>query len=149
MANTATITDTLPEIIDSAWSEIAEVLQRYFADYPEEDCPDWSDLDRDGSLHEIIDSAVPIYNSELDALAYFHQRKALAALEEQFGEIGGDWPLGPFAAGLYCLIEEACVERYGEEAEDLWREWQDESRRVVEEQESPLTAEQRNPSLCK
>jgi hypothetical protein len=149
VANTATITDTLPEIIDSAWSDIVEVLQRYFSDYPEEDCPDWSDLDRDGSLHEIIDGSVPVYYVELDSLAYFHHREALAALDEQFGGISGDWPLGPFVAGLYCLIDEACRERFNDDAEDLWEDWQEESRRVVEERESPLTAEQRNPSLCK
>jgi hypothetical protein len=149
VAITATITDTLPEIIDSAWSEIVKVLQRYFADYPEEDCPDWSDLDYSGSLHEIIDGSVPVYYVELDSLAFFHHREALAALEDQFGEISGEWPSGPFAAGLYCLIDEACRKQFSDEAEDLWEDWQEESRKVAEEQESPLTAAQRNPSLCK
>jgi hypothetical protein len=125
MTNTATITDTLPEIIDSAWDEIIDVLKRYFTDYPTEDCPDWGDLDFSGSLHEIIDSSVPIYNRQLDELAYFHHREALIALEERFGSCDGEWPLGQFAAGLYCLIDEACQERFNDEAEDLWQEWQD------------------------
>jgi hypothetical protein len=125
MTNTATITDTLPEIIDSAWDEIIDVLKRYFTDYPTEDCPDWGDLDYSGSLHEIIDSSVPIYNRQLDELAYFHHREALIALEERFGSRDGEWPLGQFAAGLYCLIDEACQERFNDEAEDLWQEWQD------------------------
>ncbi len=127
MTNTATITDTLPEIIDSAWDKITDVLKRYFTDYPTEGCPDWGDLeDRSGSLHEIIDSSVPIYNRQLDALAYFHLRDALAALEDRFGETyNGDWPMGTFCAGLYCLIDEACRQMFDDEAEDLWQEWQE------------------------
>lgn len=147
MPNTATVTDRLPELIKEAWDEIVEALQHYFDNYPEEDCPDWDDLDRDGSLHEIIDSTVPIYNSDLDELAYFHQREALAALQEQFGEISGEWPLGPFAAGLYFLIEEAVRGQWDEEAEDLWTRWQEE---MAEQQEPDpsLSAEERNPTLA-
>lgn len=148
MANTATITDKLPEIVSEAWDEIVKVLQRYFADYPDEDCPDWEDLDRDGSLHEIVDSAVPIYNRDLDELAYFHHRDAMATLEERFGEISGDWPMGPFAAGLYCLIDEGLRESWTDEAESLWTQWQEESQAAEEEREAALTPEQRNPSLC-
>lgn len=147
MLNTVTITDRLPKIIEDTWGEIVEVLQRYFEQYPDEDCPDWGDLDRDGSLHEIVDSAVPTYSRDLDELAYFHQRDALAALQEQFGEISGEWPLGPFAAGLYCLIEEAVREQWDKEAEDLWARWQEE----MAEQQEPgpsLSAEERNPTLA-
>jgi hypothetical protein len=125
MNNTVTITDTLPEIINDAWDEILELLKGHFAEWPDDDCPSWNTLDHRGSLHEIIDSAVPIYNRELNELAYFHHREALIALEERFGSCDGEWPLGMFAAGLYCLIDEACRQMFDDEAEDLWREWQE------------------------
>ena len=120
---TVTITDTLPGIIESVWEDVVSALRERFI-YDGRDCPDLhSDLDHDGSIHELIDSAVPIYTSELNALAYFHNRSAIEALTERFGSADGDWPSGPFAAGLYCLIEQAISERYSQESEDLWEEW--------------------------
>jgi hypothetical protein len=124
--NTAQLTDRLDEIIDSTWSDVTELLKEYFVanggDFP---CLS-NDLDYDGGVAELIDSAVPIYCAELNELAYFHHDAALSALVEQFGSADGDWPSGVFAAGLYCLIEQGVTQKWDEEAEDLWQEWLDE-----------------------
>jgi hypothetical protein len=120
---TVELTDRLPEIIESAWQDVTDLLREYFVanggDLP---CLH-NDLDYSGSVSEIIDSAVPIYISELNELAYFHHDAAIATLIETFGSADGDWPSGPFAAGLYCLIEEGINESWHAEAEDLWEEW--------------------------
>jgi hypothetical protein len=116
-------TDHLPEIIEAAWQDVTDLLREYFVanggDLP---CLH-NDLDYSGSVSEIIDSAVPIYTSELNELAYFHHDAAIATLIETFGSADGDWPSGPFAAGLYSLIEEGINERWHADAEDLWDEW--------------------------
>lgn len=125
-SNTAQLTDRLPEIIDSTWNEIVEQLKEYFILHGGEFPCLHNDLDYDGTISNFIDSAVPIYNSELSELAYFHHNDAIAALEEQFGSADGDWPSGTFAAGVYQLIENGINERWYEEAEDLWQEWLDE-----------------------
>jgi hypothetical protein len=123
MPTTVELTDRLPEIIESAWEDVTDLLREYFVenggDFP---CLH-NDLNYSGSVSEIIDNAVPIYTSELNELAYFHHDDAIAILVETFGSADGDWPSGPFAAGLYSLIEEGINERWNDEAEALWDEW--------------------------
>lgn len=127
---TAQLTDRLDEIIDSTWSDVVELLKTYFIEHDfNDDFPCLhNDLDYSGAVHELIDSAVPIYTSELKELAYFHHDAALLALRDTFGADAatGDWPAGPFAAGLYCLIQEGINERWHADAEDLWQSWLDE-----------------------
>lgn len=123
MPNTVELTDRLPEIIESAWQDVTDLLREYFVanggDLP---CLH-NDLDYHGDVNSLIDRAVPIYTSELNELAYFHHDSAIAKLIETFGSADGDWPSGVFAAGLYSLIEEGINERWHADAEDLWDEW--------------------------
>lgn len=125
MPNTATVTDRLPEIIDGVWDDLIQLMRdKFISDGG--DLPDlYNDLDYSGDFTSLCDSAVPIYYSELNELAYFHHDAALTALTETYGSADGDWPMGPFAAGLYHLIEQGVSERYGQEAEDTWQEWTD------------------------
>lgn len=122
---TATLTDRLPEIIDSVWDDLVELMRdKFIADGG--DLPDlYNDLDYSGDFSSLCDSAVPIYTSELNELAYFHHDAALAALTDTYGSADGDWPMGPFAAGLYHLIEQGVAERFNAKAEELWEEWTD------------------------
>lgn len=125
MTNTVQLTDRLPEIIESTWQDVVELLKTYFIEHDSSDdfpCLH-NDLDYSGAIHELIDGAVPIYTNELNELVYFHHDAALSALTDQFGSVDGSWPSGPFAAGLYCLIEEGINEKWHEEAEELWDSW--------------------------
>jgi len=125
MTNTVQLTDRLPEIIESTWQDVIELLKTYFIEHDSSDdfpCLH-NDLDYSGAVHELIDSAVPVYTKELNELAYFHHDAALSALTDQFGSADGSWPSGPFAAGLYCLIEEGVNEKWHGEAEELWDSW--------------------------
>ena len=123
MPDTVTLTDKLPEIIDSTWDDVAQLLRDHFIDHGG-DLPDLhNDLDYSGSVSELIDSAVPIYNADLAELAYFHHDAAIAALTEQFGSADGDWPRGTFAAGLYSLIEAGVAKRWDDDAQELWDDW--------------------------
>jgi len=124
--NTAQLTDRLPEIIDSTWDEVVELLKEYFVIHGGDLPCLHNDLDYDGGISNLIDSAVPIYHYQLNELAYFHHNDAIAALAEQFGSADGDWPSGTFAAGVYQLIDNGINERWNEDAEDIWQEWLDE-----------------------
>ena len=126
MPNTVELTDRLDDIIDSTWDDVVELLETYFVENGGDLPCLHNDLDYSGSVAELIDSAVPIYTSELNELAYFHHDAAIAALVDTFGSADGDWPSGTFAAGLYQLIHNGINERWHEEAEDLWQEWLDE-----------------------
>jgi hypothetical protein len=123
MPTTVQLTDRLPEIVESAWQDVTDLLREYFVENGGDLPCLHNDLDYSGSVSEIIDSAVPIYTSELNELAYFHHDDAIATLIERFGSADGDWPSGPFAAGLYSLIEEGIDERWNDEAQKLWEEW--------------------------
>jgi hypothetical protein len=123
MPTTVQLTDRLPEIINSAWQDVTDLLREYFVENGGDLPCLHNDLDYSGSVSEIIDSAVPIYTSQLNELAYFHHDSAIAKLIETFGSADGDWPSGPFAAGLCSLIEEGINERWHADAEDLWEEW--------------------------
>lgn len=120
---TAQLTDRLPEIVESVWDDVVDLLRAYFLENGG-DLPCLSnDLDYSGDVSQLIDSAVPIHTYRLNELAYFHHDAALQALRDQFGSVDGDWPSGPFAAGLYTLIEQGISERWHEDAEDLWDGW--------------------------
>lgn len=125
MSTTVQLTDRLPELIDSAWQQIVDLLRDYFVEHGGDFPCLHNDLDYSGAVAEIIDSTVPIYTAELNELAYFHHDAAIAALVDTFGSADGDWPLGTFAAGLYQLIDNGINEKWHEEAEDLWQEWTD------------------------
>lgn len=120
---TTTLTDRLPEIIDDTWQQVVGLLRAHYLEHGGNLPCLYGDLDYNGTVSELIDSAVPIYTAELNELAYFHHDAALQALRDQFGSVDGDWPSGPFAAGLYTLIEQGISERWHEEAEDLWDDW--------------------------
>ena len=125
MPTTVQLTDNLPEIIDSTWDDVVELLKTYFVEHGGDLPCLHNDLDYSGAVTELIDSAVPIYTSQLNELAYFHHDAAIAALVDTFGSADGDWPLGTFAAGLYQLIDNGINEKWHEDAEDLWQEWTD------------------------
>lgn len=126
MPTTVQLTDRLPELIDSAWEQIVDLLRDYFVENGGDLPCLHHDLDYSGDVAQIIDSTIPIYCSQLNELAYFHHDAAIAALVDTYGSADGDWPLGTFAAGLYQLIENGINERWHADAEDLWQEWLDE-----------------------
>jgi hypothetical protein len=125
MPTTVQLTDRLPEIIDSTWSDVVDLLKAYFVEHGGDLPCLHNDLDYSGDVASLIDSAVPIWTNQLNELAYFHHDAAITALREQFGSADGDWPSGVFSAGLYTLIEQGINEHWHDEAEDLWQEWLD------------------------
>jgi hypothetical protein len=126
MPTTVHLTDRLDDIIESTWDEVKELLKDYFIEHGGDLPCLHNDLNYSGDISELIDSAVPIWTSELNELAYFHHDAAISALVDTFGSADGGWPSGAFAAGLYTLIEQGLNEKWLEEAEDLWQEYLDE-----------------------
>ena len=129
MSETVTLTDELPELIQSAVDEVEILLGEYWEDNHEETFPCLNNnLDYDGRVHEIVDGAVPIYTHELDALEYFHGRDGRERLDEEFGptkeEAGKEgWPMGKFPAAVYQLIMDGVNKWYQDDAEDIWDGW--------------------------
>lgn len=108
MKRTIEIEDNLQEIIDSTIEDVKQLLLDYLKDNPDTDelpCIN-NDLDYSGSVHEIIDSAVPIYTREIEGLWYFYGNDFEKAFDDAGFERDGEWPSGWQAAAIYCYIEQ-------------------------------------------
>lgn len=136
---TITIEDTLPDRLNTVIGEVKEELLRYLEDSKPDTLPDLhNDLDYSGGFHEIIDSSVPIYTSEIKDAWYLHGSE----LEEAYENAGvGDNPReNDGMAAIYFWLSEKASEWYYENAQDIFEEWQEKQLANVEIFE--VTAEQ-------
>jgi hypothetical protein len=117
------VEDNLVEIIDGVKDEIKDLIIDYIKENGE--APDlYNDLDYDGSFHDIVDGAVPVYTSEINDLFYLYGDE----MEEAFDNAGiGSkddpcWPMGWKAAAIYCYIEQEVSEWFQENIDDIFEE---------------------------
>lgn len=119
------IEDNLDEIIGSARDDVKTEIENYIEE--NEKKPDYSDLDYSGAMHEIFDSAVPIYTGEINDLFYLYGDE----FEEAFDNAGiGDkddehWPMGWKPAAIYCYIEQEILNDLDEMIDEIWDEWEE------------------------
>jgi hypothetical protein len=119
---TVEIDDVLPGCVAGAIEEVERKLREYLAENP--DCDDTpclsSDLDYSGDIHSIVDSAVPVYNGQIDAAWFLYRRE----LEEAYDNAGvGDNPRDANGmAAIYFHIYEKVAEWYAENAERVFEE---------------------------
>lgn len=124
---TVEIEDNLDEIIKGVKDDIKTLIEDYIKE--NEAKPDWSDLDYDGSIHEIIDCAVPIYTYEINDLFYLYGNE----FEEAFDNAGigtkddEGWPNGWKAAAIYCYIEQELMNDIDEMIDSAWDTWEGET----------------------
>jgi hypothetical protein len=128
---TIEIEDTLQERVDSAIEDVKNELISYCDDNEPDKLPDLgNDLDYSGTIHEIVDGSVPIYNNEIRDIFYLHGSE----VEEAFDNAGfdskddKDWPLGWKPAAIYSYIQEQVHEWYNDHAEEVFEEWQEKDR---------------------
>jgi hypothetical protein len=120
VTRTIEIEDNLGEIIESAKDDVKTEIENYIKE--NESKPDYSDLDYNGALHAIFDSAVPIYTGEIEGLFYLYGND----FEEAFDNAGiGDkdddhWPMGWKAAAIYCYIEQEINNDLEDMINELW-----------------------------
>lgn len=83
MKRTITINDNLAEIMKRAINNTENVLSQYIEQNPSKistggkinvPCLD-TDLDYDGTIHQIVDQAVPIYDQEIKDLWYLYEKE--------------------------------------------------------------------------
>lgn len=128
MRKTIEIEDNLQEIIDGATEDVKNELLSYLDQNPDIDrCPNLNnDLDYSGSIHQIVDSAVPIYTNEIRDLWYLHGDGFEKAYDDAgVGEKKDDgWPSGWKAAAIYYYINQEVYEWYQNEAEGVFEDYQ-------------------------
>ena len=122
MKRTIEIEDTLEERTENAIGEIRRELENYLDENEPRKCPDWSDLDYSGALHEIIDGAVPIYLREIKAAWFLYDRE----LEQAYEDAGiGDNPREiDGTTAIYCYIEQKAREWWNDNTGDIFEAWE-------------------------
>ena len=125
---TVEIEDSLSDNVDSAIEDVKQALLEYLEENPDTDeTPDiGNDLDYSGRIHEIIDSSVPIYTSEIEDTWYLYASE----LEEAYEDAGvGDNPReNNGMAAIYYYIDQKVHEWYSNNADDIFEEWQTKNR---------------------
>ena len=126
---TVKIDDTLDEIIESLKEDMKNMVEEYLNDNPDlDEAPDlFNDLDYDGRYHELIDSSVPIYTSEINDLFYLYGNDFEDAFDNAgIGEKDDDkWPSGWKAAAIYCYLDQEIGQWYNDNSSDLFDEWKE------------------------
>jgi len=89
-------------------------IQDWVSDNPEDD-----DIDHDGSLSEIVDRAVPVYNSELLQLAADNNRLATAEPPVRWCLDGTPTPINLITANIYEHLSEIAWGTFAEEREAI------------------------------
>lgn len=119
---TIEIDDALPDCVQSAIEEVERELREHLAENPDcDEAPCLSnDLDCNGAIHDIVDSAVPVYDGQIDAAWFLYRRE----LEEAYDNAGvGDNPRDANGmAAIYYYIYEKVAEWYAENAEEIFEQ---------------------------
>jgi hypothetical protein len=119
------VDDVLNEQVDSAIDDVKQALLDYLEENPDTDslpCLN-NDLDYSGGIHEIIDGAVPIYTSDIEAAWYLYGSE----LEEAYENAGcGDNPReNNGMAAIYYYISDKVNDWYQSNAEEIFDEWRE------------------------
>jgi hypothetical protein len=109
---------------------VRDELDRYLDENEPDKVPDLgNDLDYSGTIHEIVDGSVPIYDKEIDDIFYLHGRDVEAAFDDAgIGEKKDEgWPSGWRPAAIYCYIDQQVRGWYDDRAEDIFEDWKNET----------------------
>lgn len=118
---TIEIDDVLPERVQSAISDVQDLLKSYVKKEEPEEVPCLhNDLDYSGDVTSIIDSYVPVYTSEIEAAWFLHGRELEEAYETSgFGENPRE---RDGRTAIFCYIEQKVNEWYHDNAEALFQQ---------------------------
>jgi hypothetical protein len=118
MKRTIEMEDTLESRVNSAIEQVREHFQSYLKDNNCTECPDVSDLNYSGEVHEIVDSCVPVYTKEIKDTWYLHQDELTEAYENS-GMGDNSFDNGGMVA-IYCYIEQKVYEWFDENSEEIF-----------------------------
>ena len=138
---TVEIDDTLPDRVASAIEDVKEELLRYCAENEPTSFPCLNnDLDYSGSIHEIIDSSVPIYTKEIEDAWYLHGRELEQAYEN--AGIGENPRENDGMVAIYCYIQDEVNEWYQNEGEEIFDNWYEEHKAKQDAEDDEPEAEE-------
>lgn len=133
---TVELNDTLQECVDGAIEEVKTTITDYLEDKttfdPDIDELDLNDLDECGRIHEIVDSAVPIYTREIETAWFLHGSDLEGAYEN--AGVGDNPRESDGMAAIYYYIQDGINEWYYDNAENLIEEFYTEKNEEAKEE---------------
>ena len=120
---TIQVSDVLEESVTDAITDLKDAIVNYVNDNQDIDDLDLSnDINYNGTLDEIVDSATPIYCSDIDGTYYLHADK----LDEAYDNAGiySERPENYRQIAIYLYISQECWEWFSKQEFDFdeWRE---------------------------
>ena len=117
---TIEIDDVLPDCIESAVEEVEQLLRDYIKENGTVKIPTLGDLDYSGAVHEIVDGAVPVYTSDIEAAWFLHGSELEEAYES--AGVGTNPRENNGMAAIYFCIYEKVADWYWRNAERIFEE---------------------------
>lgn len=123
MIRTVEINDNLDEIVESAIDDVKTELTNFLNENEPDSTPCLqNDLNYNGAIDEITDSAVPVYTNQIKGLWFLYENEFTEAYENAGI---GDNPLeNDGAAAIYFYIQEQINDWYSSNADDIFEAWQ-------------------------
>ena len=120
MKRTIEIEDTLEERVANAIESVQDELKSYVEQNPDkEELPCLNnDLDYSGTIHEIVDGAVPIYTYEIETTWFLHARELESAYEN--AGLGDNPRENNGMSAIYCYIMEQVQKWYSKHGEEYF-----------------------------
>ena len=130
---TVEIKQDLTELVDDTIDEIKRAIAWLVSEGEIDESMDNDSimevLEYDGTKHEIIDGAVPVYTHELEALMFVHKRTLMDAFEDagicSVDEVlknPDSFVLGIEGVAVYCYIEQEVNAWIDEDLDDWFNE---------------------------
>ena len=123
MKRTIEIEDNLQERVSIAIDEVKQELLNYLEKNPDTDelpCIN-NDLDYSVAIHEIVDSNVPIYTSEIRTIWYLYDHQLCESYH--MAGVGDDPHENDGMSAIYFYIMNKVQEWYNDNAQDIFDDW--------------------------
>ena len=118
---TIEIEDQLPDMVSQCIDGIKEILENYVKENESERLPDLnSDLDYSGSVHELIDGLIPVYDNRIEDIWYLHKKTLVLAYENS--GTGSNPMENNGMAAIYFYLHQEVNNWYGDKAQDYFDE---------------------------
>jgi hypothetical protein len=113
------VDDVLPDCVQQAIDEVESMLKSFCEDEDPDEVPClFNDLDYSGDVHEVVDNAVPIWDSQIDAAWFLHGRDLETAYEN--AGVGDNPRENDGKAAIYYYIQQEVSAWYDKNAARIW-----------------------------
>jgi len=117
---TIDIEDQLPDLVNDAIDGVKEILKDYVEENKSDSLPDISDLDYSGSVHELIDGLIPVYDKNIEDIWYLHKKDLIRSYEDS--GVGNNPMENNGMSAIYFYLNQEVNDWYGDNAQDYFDE---------------------------